>query len=269
MDFKKETITPELAEKMLSKNLPYNRKISEKTVGLYARDMAKGRWNEDAPSAIVISSKGYLIDGQHRLMAVIKAGVPIAFYVARGVSEKTFDYIDNGKRREPWQFMDGPQLKNRQAMARFLCSFDMGNTYSQAIRGLKTITRQELLDYEELHRDEIMGAVSAGIRVRSAVGVGSVLAYGAAIAVCGRLGMGGVENYNAESLAKSENFLLLVKTITRAYLNAKSKPNATWVSGTMLQFIEAEHQGKSVRCFNKQDLTLERYTELYRKYIGV
>lgn len=269
MEFSREIITPETARKMLVKNLPYNRKVSKTTVELYARDMIEGRWSEDSPFPIIISSKGYLMDGQHRLLAVIQAGIPITFYVARNVSEETFEYIDNGKKREAWQFMDGTQVKNRQAMAKFLCSLDMGNSYFQAIRGTKTITRQELLDYEESHRSEIVEAVNAGLRVREAVGVGSNLAYGAAVAVCHRLGISEMENYNAARLAGSENFLLLVKTVTRAYLSAKAKPSAAWVSGTMLQFIEAENQGKTVRSFNKQDSMLDKYTELYRKHIDV
>ena len=269
MEFHQELITPEKAKKILKNNLPYNRKVSVKVVELYARDMEEGRWNEYCPAAIAISSKGYLIDGQHRLLAVVKSGVPIVFTIATGVSENAFEYIDNGKKREAWQFLDGTQVKNRQAMAKFLCSLDMGNSFSQAIRGTITITRQELLEYENEHRDEIVEAVNAWLRIREAVGVGSNLAYGAALAVQSRLGEANIKDYNAERLAKSENFLLLVKTITRAYLSAKSNPNAAWVSGTMLQFIEAEEQGKPVRSFNKQEAMLEKYTDIYRKRFGV
>ena len=269
MRFYQELITPEKAEKILKKNLPYNRKVSDRVVELYARDMKEGRWNEDCPTTISISSKGYLIDGQHRLLAVIRSGVPILFVVAADVSEDAFEYIDNGKKREAWQFMEGSQVKNRQAMAKFLCSLDMGNSFSQAIRGTVTVTRQELLEYEQANRGEIIEAVNAGIRMREAVGVGSNLAYGAALVVQSRLGAAEMKNYNAERLAKSDNFLLLVKTITRAYLSAKAKPSAVWVSGTMLQFIEAEEQGKTVRSFNKQEAMLEKYTEIYRKRFGV
>lgn len=41
----------------------------------------------------------HLIDGQHRLNAVIKAGKPIQSLIVRGVSSDAFDTIDTGKNR--------------------------------------------------------------------------------------------------------------------------------------------------------------------------
>jgi len=68
-------ITPEVATEMLSRN-PYNRPIRSKTVDMYADDMRRGAW-EETSQAITFDKDGNLLDGQHRLNAVIRSGVAI------------------------------------------------------------------------------------------------------------------------------------------------------------------------------------------------
>lgn len=72
-------ITPEQAEKMLEKN-EQNRKIIKNRAYTYARAMKAGEWRLTG-EPIIISTKGMLIDGQHRLMAVTIANTPIEFAV--------------------------------------------------------------------------------------------------------------------------------------------------------------------------------------------
>ena len=265
MDIEREIITPEIAAEMLGKNLPYNRPINDSTVDKYAADMKAGRWCEDTADAISISEKGYLLDGQHRLTAIVKSGQTMCLLVARDVKESAFEYMDNGKQREAWQFMEGPQTKNRQAMAKFLCSLDKEHSISRSARGTVILTRQEILAYEREHCDEIFDAVSAGLRMREHVGVGSNLAYGGAIAIFHRLYGIDMTQIDARYLNGCKNSLLFVKAISRAYISAKSKPNTSWVLGTALQFLEAERNGKVVRSFNKQDAMIEKYSDAYGK----
>lgn len=90
-------ITPSLAELMLETNVR-NRRVSERHVDvlsqvLTARDM---RLNGET---IIFSSDGCLLDGQHRLLACVKAGVPFDGLVVFGISPKAFNTIDSGKSR--------------------------------------------------------------------------------------------------------------------------------------------------------------------------
>ena len=64
------TITPNEASKYLANN-PANRKINESVVRAMAEDMKAGRWMQ-THQGIAISKTGRLLDGQHRLSAVIK-----------------------------------------------------------------------------------------------------------------------------------------------------------------------------------------------------
>ncbi len=89
-------ITPKQALALLGKNHPRNRAINQASVGCYAEQMLAGEWHPASAEAVKISDEGILIDGQHRLHAVIKANVPIFFMVVEGVPEVAFSAIDDG-----------------------------------------------------------------------------------------------------------------------------------------------------------------------------
>lgn len=92
----KMTITPEIASEWLTQNAG-NRKHNSRTVDQYARDMQSGNWKVTGDS---IKRNGTrLLDGQHRLMACIKSGVPFVTFVAFGVLEEAHAAIDGGKKR--------------------------------------------------------------------------------------------------------------------------------------------------------------------------
>tara|TARA_B100000242_G_scaffold43620_1_gene25990 strand:- start:3 stop:905 length:903 start_codon:yes stop_codon:yes gene_type:complete len=67
-----QTITVDLAEKWLSESNRGNRNLSEKRVNRYMRDMLAGNW-KNAGDPIRFSDTGRLLDGQHRLWALIEA----------------------------------------------------------------------------------------------------------------------------------------------------------------------------------------------------
>lgn len=81
-------VTPELAMVWLGKNIVNNRKIDTKKVADYAEDMTAGRWQLNS-EAISFNVDGQLVDGQHRLKAVIKAGVPVDMYVTYDVPNES------------------------------------------------------------------------------------------------------------------------------------------------------------------------------------
>lgn len=91
------TVTPELAEKFLGFHFDNNRKPSNYTISKYAKKIQEGLWHTSAP--IIFSDKDTLIDGQHRLKAVVKAGIAVPFSVITGIPEAAAQNIDRGRRR--------------------------------------------------------------------------------------------------------------------------------------------------------------------------
>lgn len=90
-------VTPELAEKWLTQNT-HNRNLRETAVQAYARDMTAGNWAENG-EAIKFAKDGTLLDGQHRLKAVVQAGVTIKMLVVTGLEHQAQETMDDGRKR--------------------------------------------------------------------------------------------------------------------------------------------------------------------------
>ena len=91
------TITPEIASEMLECNTR-NRPLTEPHVASLVKEMKGGRWKING-DMIRISVDGMILDGQHRLTAVVRSGMTIQSWVIDGLPNDVFDTIDVGKRR--------------------------------------------------------------------------------------------------------------------------------------------------------------------------
>lgn len=90
------TLTPELAELLLSKN-PNNRPFNPDTpffLGL-CRDIQEGKWQHNGET-IIVSDTGELNDGGHRCNAVVATGVPIVTEMVFGPPRETRSSVDTG-----------------------------------------------------------------------------------------------------------------------------------------------------------------------------
>lgn len=93
-----ERITPKTAESYLAK-MDTNRSVMRSRVDSYATEMQNGRWML-THQGIAFNSNERLIDGQHRLLALIKSGVPsMQMWVYRGTPVTAMISIDSGKSR--------------------------------------------------------------------------------------------------------------------------------------------------------------------------
>ena len=76
---KLEFITPEKALSWLSNN-PNNRPINEKLVNELCQKIRSKKWTEKG-GAIEVFYTGRLINGQHRLTAIVRTGIPVKIKV--------------------------------------------------------------------------------------------------------------------------------------------------------------------------------------------
>lgn len=120
-----------MATEILENHNSKNRNLSESTVQSYANDMKNGRWTM-THQGIAFDVNGTLLDGQHRLWAIVFANIPIEFMVTRGLPvEKdgkfTMDAIDRNRVRTTGQQMQ-------------LChSIKNGNVVAAAMRAIGTM----------------------------------------------------------------------------------------------------------------------------------
>jgi hypothetical protein len=137
-----ENITPQVAEALLSRNT-MNRPLARHTVERYAADMKAGRWQVNGED-LLIADDGTLLNGQHRLRAVIMAGVAVPFGVKRGLPRGTFVTLDAGRVRRASDVLalTGVQHANTvAAAAKIALLFEQG-------RGIREdCPRQEVTEY--------------------------------------------------------------------------------------------------------------------------
>jgi len=93
------TITPQLARYALDNIEEKNRKRSGRKVDEYVGGMEDGWMLTGQP--IIFSRCGRLLDGGHRLTAVIKSGKKIRTLAVFGVAYEAFSFLDIGRKRTP------------------------------------------------------------------------------------------------------------------------------------------------------------------------
>lgn len=91
------SITPALAQRWLNTQ-HVNRSPRQTYVDQLAGAMERGEWELNG-EAIVLDATGNLLDGQHRLLAVVQSGKTIRSVVVEGVDAKAFATIDSGRSR--------------------------------------------------------------------------------------------------------------------------------------------------------------------------
>ncbi|MEY2341424.1 hypothetical protein AB4090_04855 [Acidithiobacillus sp. IBUN Pt1247-S3] len=96
-------VTPEVAGNLLEYNVD-NRKIRNTSVKNLSRSMRNGEWIY-THQGIAVDKNGILIDGQHRLKAVLKSGVSVPMLLFENVDPRAFNVIDQGERRSPYDVL--------------------------------------------------------------------------------------------------------------------------------------------------------------------
>ena len=98
VDLSLQWIGPQEAQDLLQAN-NCNRSVRKNAVEQYAAEMEHGQWHLGC-DAIGFDETGTLINGQHRLYAIIKSEKTFPFVVARGLPKKSRDSLDVGKKRQ-------------------------------------------------------------------------------------------------------------------------------------------------------------------------
>ena len=155
-------VSPELAAKWLE-TMRVNRKLTVGLVDRYKESMVGGFWNLDA-SPIRFNTQGQLIDGQHRLWAVIESGTTQDFLVVRNVPDEAFLTMDSGKKRSfsdvlSIEYPDMPNELQVAAATRIIYRFENGHSLSSVATGQgRDIPNSVLLEFFQERKDDIVAA---------------------------------------------------------------------------------------------------------------
>ena len=86
------TVTPEMAVQILERN-ELNRPLNDQHVHRIARQITEGKWKFNGDT-IKISSNHSVVDGQHRLWAIIEAKQAVDTIIVTGIERDAFATID-------------------------------------------------------------------------------------------------------------------------------------------------------------------------------
>jgi hypothetical protein len=109
IEFYKALVTPEMASDLL-RHTPFARSINRHRVNQYAADMASGRWLDTAET-IRMTADGIVLNGHHRLYAIVRSGVAVWMYFARGVDPSTLVVQDSGMSVRNYDWIDHKNAK--------------------------------------------------------------------------------------------------------------------------------------------------------------
>lgn len=91
------TVDPGEASELLAKNT-HNRKQRDRRVEELAGAMLRGEWKFNG-DAIRVGQSGTLLDGQHRLAAIVRSGKSQQFVVITGLPDSVQETMDSGAKR--------------------------------------------------------------------------------------------------------------------------------------------------------------------------
>lgn len=96
-DVRVELITPDRAREYLGCNT-HNRNLRSAVVQSYAADMVAGDWLWNGES-IKFDADGILVDGQHRLAAIVESDKAVRMLVIRDLGSRVQETVDGGVKR--------------------------------------------------------------------------------------------------------------------------------------------------------------------------
>jgi hypothetical protein len=139
----KELVTPELAAEWL-KRIKKNRKINKYRVDGLAHDMERGKFHYNGVP-VCFNNKGELMDGQHRLSAIVQSGKAQMLAIERDLDGEVFDTYDIGLARNTSHYlqMEGYRYSsNVAAAARNIYSYVAHGTFEPN----NYVTHQDKMD---------------------------------------------------------------------------------------------------------------------------
>ncbi len=134
-------VTPEMATQFLAFN-EQNRRVRAGWGDYLAYSIRSGEWKA-THQGIAFSDSGRLIDGQHRMMAIVKADIPVNVMVTYGLPDDAFTVIDNGVKRTDEDLTRLPRhLVELSKMFLQIMAFEGTESPTGASKHAKTTPRQ-------------------------------------------------------------------------------------------------------------------------------
>ena len=154
------TVTPEMAKEWLNNMYHKQRPFKKSRAKEYAHDMSNGNWMLESSEMIKFNKDGQLIDGQHRLSAVVMSEMAVPFFVMTGARNEAYDTIDSGAKRSVSDVLKTKYGTTISALSRAMLQIDKGAHLRSALHGGSKrdnvlVSKKDVVDYYRLHSEYI------------------------------------------------------------------------------------------------------------------
>lgn len=151
-----EYVGPAEAELGLAMNTN-NRNLRQRLLGQLMRDFSSGNYVFSG-SPIVYSDDGVLVDGQHRLTAILQTGVTVPMLVVRGVKAKAQSTIDTGAKRTFGDVLTLKGYERGKDLAALVRAAYLWQKGHYTATSFETPTNTELLAFLDAN-DDLIGCI--------------------------------------------------------------------------------------------------------------
>lgn len=160
-------MTPEWASSLLEKNC-VNRPLSGSVVRNYAKSLKTGAWRL-THQGIALSTNGELIDGQHRLHAIVLTGTGAEILLFSDCDPATFTVLDTGYKRTAGHALSlgGVASPNEVAAVCRLAMAYERVPHKIWASSLTTYTNDDIFTWHEKYAESIGVAVKTAISCRN------------------------------------------------------------------------------------------------------
>jgi hypothetical protein len=141
-------VDPDTARRWLGRNT-HNRTVRQRVVNAYVRDLKAGEWRLTG-EAVKFAKDGTLLDGQHRLLAIVEADVTATTLVVRGLDPEVQDVMDTGSKRTAADILILAEYDNAPllaAAAKWAVLYDTNRLYVD--RTNRSVTHADIRSYVE------------------------------------------------------------------------------------------------------------------------
>lgn len=162
-------ITPTKAARLLRANTG-NRRLDTARVRRYAREMSAGQWQLTG-DPVKVAVDGRLLDGQHRLEAVVASGVTVRMAVATEVPDDVFAVLDSGKNRTHGDVLQMAGIKQGSVTATVTrCLLVLEAGLPPTTEAFKLVSRTDILRFATENTEALAAAVQRGNALYNRVG---------------------------------------------------------------------------------------------------
>lgn len=266
MDIDMRVISPDVAAAMLERNIETNRGVRSTYVHQLAHEMKQGRFVSGNGQTIVVTKDGTLIDGQHRLHAIIESGQTYEFPIVTVDNERAFKTIDVGTpRRVGDYFRSYPNSNAVATVGKIMYCAEHG---SMGVLGCMqgrldsntTASKPAVIEYIDANLEAMVDLASAARGLYRALGRGSNITFGAFVGIVRLVGKGAAMDSfirEFENMASTNAVISLLK----ATIVQRDIKNRNDLARVLFEAYEKYSQGYAVKRLGKGDHYIKQYDE--------